>query len=61
LGWLTATLDGHNTPSATATVRQFLDARPDLAPRLRGKVLQAADGLDRAARIVFAVEAGTGS
>jgi len=56
LGWLTATLDGHNTPTAAAVVRQFLDGRPDLPPRLRGKVLQAADGLERAARIVY----GTG-
>jgi aminopeptidase N len=55
LGWLTATLDGHQSPSAAATVRQFLEARSDLAPRLRGKVLQAADGLDRAARIVHGV------
>jgi aminopeptidase N len=53
LGWLSATLDGHNTPSAAATVRAFLDAHPALAERLRGKVLQAADGLDRSARIVF--------
>jgi aminopeptidase N len=56
LGWISATLDGHNTRSAAATVRQFLEARSDLAPRLRGKILQAADGLDRAARIVY----GTG-
>jgi aminopeptidase N len=53
LGWLSATLDGHNTPTAVATVRQFLDARPDLPPRLRGKVLQAADGLERAARAAY--------
>jgi aminopeptidase N len=53
LGWLSATLDGHNTPTAAATVRHFLEARPDLPPRLRGKVLQAADGLVRAARIAY--------
>jgi len=56
LGWLDATLDGHNTPAAAATVRGFLDSHPDLSTKLRGKVLQAADGLDRSARIVF----GTG-
>jgi len=53
LGWLDATLDGHNTPTAAAIVARFLDSRPDLSARLRGKVLQAADGLDRSARIVF--------
>jgi aminopeptidase N len=51
LGWLTATLDGHNSPAALSVVREFLDARPDLPARLRGKLLQAADGLERSARI----------
>jgi aminopeptidase N len=58
LGWLTATLDGHNTPTAAAAVRGFLDTRPGLAPRLRGKVLQAADGLERAAHIVHGAPGG---
>ena len=53
LGWLNATLDGHNTPAAAAIVRGFLDSRTDLPARLRGKVLQATDGLERSARIVF--------
>jgi aminopeptidase N len=53
LGWLNGTLDGHNTPSAAALVRRFLDARPDYPAQLRGKLLQAADGLERSARIVF--------
>jgi len=53
LGWLSATLDGHNTPTAAAIVQGFLDARPDLPERLRGKVLQAADGLFRSAGIVY--------
>jgi aminopeptidase N len=52
LGWLNATLDGHNTPGAERLVREFLDARPDLPARLRGKLLQAADGLIRSAAIV---------
>jgi aminopeptidase N len=56
LGWLSATLGGHNTASAAATVQTFLDQRPDLPPRLRGKLLQAADPLFRSARIVGAVE-----
>ncbi len=53
LGWLNGTLDGHNTPTAAAIVRRFLDARPDYPAQLRGKLLQAADGLERSARIVF--------
>ena len=50
--WLHATLGGHQTASAAAIVEQYLEDRPDLAPRLRAKALQAADGLLRAARIV---------
>jgi len=34
-------------------VQEFLEARPDLPARLRGKLLQASDGLERSARIVF--------
>ena len=51
LSWLQTTLDGHQTATAAAIVEQYLADRPDLAPRLRAKVLQAADGLVRAARI----------
>ncbi len=50
--WLDATLDGHNSGSAAAVVRAFLDAHPDYPPRLRGKILQSADGLFRAARLL---------
>jgi len=49
--WLDANLGGHNEPDAAETVRAFLDARPDLPPRLRAKVLQSADMLWRAAEI----------
>ena len=52
LSWLRTTLDGHQTAGAAAIVEQYLADRPDLAPRLRAKALQAADGLIRAARIV---------
>lgn len=55
LRWLNTTLDGHRSPEAAAAVRAFLDETPDLSPRLRGKVLQAADDLfrsvDRATRL----------
>ena len=50
--WLGATLRGHQTASAAAIVQQYLDQRSDLEPGLRAKVLQSADGLVRAARIV---------
>ena len=50
--WLHATLGGHQSARAAAIVEEFLALRADLAPRLRAKVQQAADGLLRAARIV---------
>jgi aminopeptidase N len=50
--WLDATLGGHNSAAAARDVQAFLDARPEYSPRLRAKILQAADGLFRAARIV---------
>ena len=53
LGWMSAALGGHQSAEAAETVRAFLDSRPDTYPeRLRGKMLQAADDLFRAARIV---------
>ncbi len=51
LGWLSAILDGHRSAEAAGIVRGFLEERPDLPPRLRGKLLQAADPLFRAAAI----------
>ena len=45
--WLDAVLGGHRSPEAAAAVRAYLDTHPDLPPRLRGKVLQAADELFR--------------
>ena len=50
--WLGATLGGHQTVEAARMVSAYLVERSDLAPRLRAKVLQAADGLFRASRIV---------
>jgi len=49
--WLDATLDGHSSASAAAIVRDFLDERPRYPARLRGKILQSADALFRAAAI----------
>ncbi|HEX7051957.1 MAG TPA: M1 family aminopeptidase [Longimicrobiales bacterium] len=50
--WLDATLRGHATPSAAAIVRRYLRSHPELPPRLRGKLLQSADPLFRAAEVV---------
>jgi aminopeptidase N len=49
--WLDATLGGHSSEGAAAVVRTFLEERPDYPSRLKGKVLQSADGLFRAASL----------
>jgi len=54
--WLDASLGGHNQVEAAEEIARFLAERPDLPPRLRGKVLQSADGVWRAARIVHGWE-----
>ena len=48
-GWVGATLRGHRSPEAAATVRKFLDNRPFYPVRLRQKLLQSADLLYRVA------------
>ncbi len=50
LRWLNATLDGHSSVQAADIVEQFLRQHSDMEPKLRAKLLQAADGLQRAAR-----------
>lgn len=50
LRWLNATLDGHSSMAAAEIVEQFLHQQADMEPKLRAKLLQAADGLQRAAR-----------
>ena len=50
--WLQATLGGYQTASAASTVRAFLQAHPDYNPKLRAKLLQAADDLFRAEKLV---------
>jgi aminopeptidase N len=49
LRWLRATLGGHRSPTAANAVRAFLNERPNYPPRLRAKILQAADLLFRTA------------
>ncbi len=60
-GWLDAILGGHASPEAAETVRDFLDAGPELPRRLRLKLLQSADMLFRAAGIVHGWEGGPGA
>ncbi|HSR68986.1 MAG TPA: M1 family aminopeptidase [Acidobacteriota bacterium] len=48
--WLDAVLGGHSSGQAAEAVRTYLERSPDLPQRLRGKVLQSADLLFRAAR-----------
>ena len=50
--WLGATLDTHNSSAAAAIVREFIEAEPDLSERLMGKLLQSADPLFVAERIL---------
>lgn len=50
--WLDTTLGGHNSQEAAQIVTDFLETRPDYPPRLRAKMLQAADMLYRTADIL---------
>ena len=50
--WLGSTLSGHQTASAATIVQDYLATHPELPGRLRLKVLQAADSLFRAQRVV---------
>ena len=50
--WLGTTLSGHQTESAATIVQDYMAAHPELPGRLRLKVLQAADSLFRAQRVV---------
>ncbi|GAA4385996.1 M1 family aminopeptidase [Hymenobacter koreensis] len=51
--WLQATLGAYQTPTAARTVREFLAAHPQYNPKLRAKLLQAADDLFRAEKLVM--------
>ncbi len=50
--WLQASLGWYQTGTAAAVVRQFLQQHPDYNPKLKAKILQAADNLFRAERLV---------
>ncbi|MBC8151970.1 MAG: aminopeptidase, partial [Bacteroidetes bacterium] len=51
--WLRSTLGSYQTPATTQLVRQFLAERPVYNPRLKAKLLQAADGPFRAAKLLY--------
>jgi aminopeptidase N len=46
--WLQNTFGAYSQPEAARLVRSFLSERPHYNPKLRAKILQAADGLFRA-------------
>ena len=50
--WLSATLGSYQSTEAERVVRSFLQEHPNYNPRLKAKLLQAADNLFRAERIV---------
>jgi aminopeptidase N len=51
--WLRSTFSAYQTPEVAALVRRFLVDRPSYNPRLRAKLLQAADGTFRASKILY--------
>jgi aminopeptidase N len=50
--WLQASLGWYQTATAAAVVRNFLRQHPDYNPKLRAKILQSADNLFRAEKLV---------
>lgn len=50
--WLTATFGNYGTKEAADLVRNFLKAHPHYNPKLKAKILQAADPLFRAEKLV---------
>ncbi|WP_276496336.1 M1 family metallopeptidase [Pontibacter litorisediminis] len=50
--WLRSTFGSYQTATAAAVVREFLEANPDYNPKLKAKILQAADDLYRAEKLV---------
>ena len=49
--WLQATFGSYNNPADAQLVRTFLQEHPQYNPKLRAKILQAADGLFRAEKL----------
>ena len=51
--WLRSTLAGYQSPAVAQLVRTFLASHPDYNPRLRAKLLQAADGVFRSSNLLY--------
>ena len=51
--WLDAAFAGHQSPEAVEIIERYLYGNEDLDPSLRRKVLQAADPVFRAARVLY--------
>ncbi len=49
--WLQSTFAYYQTPTAAATIRTFLEEHPNYNPKLKGKILQAADNVFRAEKL----------
>ena len=54
--WLNATFYGHRSAAVTETVNNLLSAHPDLNPKLKQKVLQAIDPVQRAVNLELEFE-----
>jgi len=50
--WLQASLGTYQSPEAARVVRAFLQEHPNYNPKLKGKILQAADNLFRAEKLL---------
>jgi len=50
--WLQAILSNYQRADAAQTINSFLQARPDYNPKLKAKILQAADPVFRAQKLV---------
>jgi aminopeptidase N len=48
MAWLQATFGSYQSAEAALVVKRFLDEHPKYNPKLKGKILQAADGIFRA-------------
>ncbi|MCF6170213.1 MAG: hypothetical protein L3J66_04450 [Bacteroidales bacterium] len=56
--WLEATFYGHRSASVVETVNDFLNALPELNPKLKLKVLRAVDPVQRAVKLKTELETG---
>ncbi|MGE5519503.1 MAG: ERAP1-like C-terminal domain-containing protein, partial [Candidatus Dadabacteria bacterium] len=51
--WLSSTFGNYQSPEAVAIVREFLNSHPNYNPKLKAKILQSADPLFRAEKLVY--------